>query len=101
VPKALHDEAIKRTFEDAQRIMREGLVPAVTYLASIIEDDTVEAKDRLKAVQMILDRTLGKPLERVEVTGEASPWQDAIVAAVVPIVEVTEVPSPSMEEIEQ
>lgn len=85
VPMALHQEAIRRTFEEAQEIMREGLVPAVRYLAGVIEDEDVEAKDRLKAVQMLLDRVLGKPLERVEIKGDPDPWEDAVVAAVVPL----------------
>lgn len=92
IPMALHEEAIKRTFEEAQELFREGLVPAVKYLTSIVEDASVEDKDKLKAVSMILDRVLGKPLERVEINTEPEPWEDAVVAAVVPLkaIETTE-----------
>jgi hypothetical protein len=83
VPMALHQEAIKRTFEEAQELMREGLVPAVKYLTAIIDDPNVEAKDKLKATQMILDRVLGKAVERVEIKTGTEPWEDALVAAVV------------------
>lgn len=90
VAMALHQEAIKRTFEEAQEIMREGLVPAVKYLAAIVEDDDVEPKDRLKAVAMIMDRVLGKTPDRVEIKTGTEPWEDALVSAVVPL-EVNEV----------
>jgi hypothetical protein len=85
VPMALHQEAIKRTFEEAQELMREGLVPAVKYLTAIINDPDVEPKDKLKATQMILDRVLGKAVERVEIKTGTEPWEDALVAAVVPL----------------
>jgi hypothetical protein len=85
VPMALHEEAIKRTFEEAQELFRKGLVPAVKYLTSIVENEDVEDKDKLKAVQMILDRVLGKPVERVEINTEPEPWEDAVVASVVPL----------------
>lgn len=85
VPMALHQEAIKRTFEEAQELFREGLVPAVKYLTSIVEDGDVEDKDKLKAVSMILDRVLGKPIEKVEIKSGPEPWEEAVVAAVVPL----------------
>lgn len=92
VPMALHQEAIKRTFEEAQELFREGLVPAVKYLTSIIESDDVEDRDKIKAVGMILDRVMGKAVERVEIKTGTEPWEDALVAAVVPLdtVEVTD-----------
>lgn len=85
VPMALHQEAIKRTFEEAKEIFNEGLLPAVRYLTSIVEDENVEPKDKLKAVSMILDRVLGKPIEKIEINTEPEPWEDAVVAAVVPL----------------
>jgi hypothetical protein len=85
VPMALHQEAIKRTFEEAKEIFNEGLLPAVRYLTSIVEDEDVEPKDKLKAVSMILDRVLGKPVEKIEINTEPEPWEDAVVAAVVPL----------------
>jgi hypothetical protein len=85
VPMALHQEAIKRTFEEAQEVLREGVLPAVKVLRDIIESEEAEDKDKLKAVQMILDRVLGKPVERVEINTEPEPWEEAVVAAVVPL----------------
>lgn len=92
IPMALHEEAIKRTFEEAQELFREGLVPAVRYLTSIVEDNSVEDKDKLKAVGMILDRVLGKPVERVEINTEPDPWEEVVRVAIVskPAIEVIE-----------
>lgn len=100
VPMALHQEAIKRTFEEAQELFREGLVPAVKYLTSVVESDEVEDKDKLKAVSMILDRVMGKAVERVEIKTGTEPWEDAILAAVVPL-DTVEVPPIETEEEEQ
>lgn len=91
VPMALHQEAIKRTFDEAQELMREGLVPAIKYLTGLVESDDAEDRDRIKAVSMIMDRVLGKAVERVEIKTGTEPWEDAIKAAVVPLdaIEVT------------
>jgi hypothetical protein len=91
IPKALHDEAVKRMLGNASNMLTTALIPAVQLLSAIIEDEAAEDKDKLKAAQMILDRVLGKPVERVEVKEQDSPWQDAIVEAVVPLSDVRDV----------
>lgn len=82
VPKAIHDELVKRTLSEAQRLLTESLDDAVQALTSIVKDNNVDAKDRLKASQMILDRVMGKNPETVKVTGEAK-WEQALTAGIV------------------
>lgn len=84
VPKALHDELIRRTLTNANDKMRENLEDAVQELCTIAVSEAVEAKDRLRAISMILDRVMGKSPEKVEISGQ-SPWLIALQAGVVTV----------------
>ncbi len=84
VPKALHDELIRRTLSAANDMMRDNLEDAVTELCAIAKSEAVEAKDRLRAISMILDRVMGKSPEKVEISGQ-SPWLIALQAGVVTV----------------
>jgi len=82
VPKALHDELVRRTLASAQNLMRDNLEDAVEQLCIIARSPAVEAKDRLRAISMIMDRVMGKSPEKVEISGQ-SPWLVALQAGVV------------------
>lgn len=84
VPKALHDELIRRTLMEANELMREDLVTAVQMLVQIATSEACEAKDRLRAISMIMDRVMGKSPDKVEISGQ-SPWLVALQAGVVNI----------------
>lgn len=84
VPTVVHNEMVRRQMKQAETLLQTALVPACQALADIISNDATEDKDKLRAVDMILNRVLGKSPERVEITGEMKPWEHAIVAAVVP-----------------
>lgn len=83
VPKAVHDELVKRTLDDAQKLMRENLVAAVSVLIELVQDEEVDAREKVKAIDMIMTRVMGKPPEKVEVTGEMKPWEMVLSAGVV------------------
>lgn len=83
VPKAVHDELVRRTLANAQNLMRENLETAVQVLVEIIQGQDTEDKDRLRAISMIMDRVMGKAPERVEVSVE-KPWMQAITEGIVP-----------------
>jgi len=83
VPKALHDELVRRQMDAASKMLHENLGAAVQVLVEICNDEDTEAKDRLRAVGMILDRVMGKAPEKVEFTGEMKPWQIALQGAIV------------------
>ena len=82
VPKALHDELVRRTLNNANNLMRDNLEEAVRELVGIATSEAVEAKDRLRAISMIMDRVMGKSPEKVEISGQ-SPWLVALQAGVV------------------
>lgn len=91
VPKAIHDELVKRTLKEGAELMRTALVPACRVLATILEDEDAEDRDKIKAATIIMDRVLGKTPERVEVHQTEEPWFDALVESIVSLPEGSEV----------
>lgn len=85
VPKAIHDELVKRTLSRANKKLMEKTEAMVDVLLAIAEGADTEPKDALRAVNMVLERTMGKPADKVEFTGETPPWQLAIGTAIVSI----------------
>lgn len=82
VAKAVHDELVKRTLSEAEELLRTNLNKALQVLVEIMGDDNVDAKDRLRAIEMITSRAMGKEPQKVELEVEA-PWQSAIAEAIV------------------
>lgn len=82
IPKVVHDELVRRTLSKANKMFNENLLKAVEILVDICQDPSVDAKDRLKAVQMITDRAMGKAPDTVKIEG-AAPWVGAINAGIV------------------
>jgi hypothetical protein len=83
VPKALHDELVRRTLAKAQEVMRENLVEAVQMLVEIVKGEDVEPKDRLKAIDMIMSRVMGKEPVKVDVDVQVSKFDEVIQGALV------------------
>lgn len=86
VAKAVHDELVKRTLDEAQRIMRENLESAVTMLTDLATNPGVEPKDRLKAIDMIMNRVMGRDPQKIELEGE-SKFEAAIAHSIVSLPE--------------
>lgn len=84
VPKALHDELVRRTLIQANDIMRDNLGEAVCMLVALAKSPGVEAKDRLRAISMIMDRVMGKSPDKVEISGQ-SPWLVALQGGIVTV----------------
>lgn len=90
VPKAIHDELVKRTLDEAHTEMVNSLVDAVKLLGTVVNDTKADNKDRLTAAKMIIDRTMGREPLRVDVQVRAA-WEDALEGAVVTVGELGEV----------
>lgn len=84
VPKAVHDELVRRKMSEAHDLLRDNVVRATEVLVEIATDGQADAAVRLKAATTILDRVLGKAPERVEVAVEP-PWARAIRHAIAPL----------------
>lgn len=87
VAKAVHDELVQRTLSEANKLLTENLTKALEILVNIMQDEDVDAKERLTAIRMITDRAMGKEPQRLEVDTGDKPWQVAISTAIVSIPE--------------
>lgn len=82
VPTAVHNELVRRTLNRANEMLRENLHEAIKVLVEIAKDKRAEDKDRLRAVDMIMNRVMGKTPEKINITSEVEPWQEAMDDAV-------------------
>lgn len=101
IPKALHDELVKRTLGNAQALLRDNLETAVSVLTELVDDERVEPKDRLRAIAMIMDRVMGKDPIPIKHDGEMPQWQVAISAGIVSIKNQDVLGSPEHDEDEE
>lgn len=82
VPKVLHDELVRRTLSRAEELMRENLYAVIEVICEIAQDKTVDAKDRIAASKIIIDRVMGK--EPIKIEGYIkSKWEIALEGAIV------------------
>lgn len=90
VPKALHDELIRRTMSRSHMILVEAVEDAATAVVEIMNgfytegEDDPKAKDRLKAAEMIMNRVLGKEPIKVEIAAFKAKYEEAFEAMIVP-----------------
>lgn len=84
IPKAVHDELVRRKMSKAHDLLRDNLVAAVEVLVGIAKDKRAQNSDRLKAASLIMDRVLGKVPDHVVLTEDQEPaWAKAIRAGMV------------------
>lgn len=88
VAKAVHDELVRRRMSAAYDLLRTNTYDAVEVLISIAKDTDADAAIRVKAAELILDRTLGKAPQTIslDVRSDGDPWQQLVQAAVLPSV---------------
>jgi hypothetical protein len=84
VPKVLHDELVRRTLARSEELMRENLYDAIQALVDIIKGADTEDKDRIKAIEIIMNRVMGKEPMKVEVAAMKSRFEEAFEAMLVP-----------------
>ncbi len=83
VPKALHDELVKRAMSSAMQLLNTNLVAAVTELTKIAKSSVAEDKDKLKAIELIMNRVMGKAPDKIEFTGDTPNWMQSIMVSIV------------------
>ena len=84
VPRAVHDELVRRKMSAAHDLLRDNVVSAVQVLINVANDNSAEPGVRLKAASLILDRVLGKASERVQISVEPA-WAVALRGAVIDV----------------
>ncbi|MGD9998018.1 MAG: hypothetical protein AB7L17_16940 [Ilumatobacteraceae bacterium] len=70
VPQQVHAERVRRTMSKAHQALRESTYKAVRLLETVVDDTDAPYTDRLRAAQLILERTLPKTNERVDLSLE-------------------------------
>jgi hypothetical protein len=78
IPRAMHDEMMRRVLTRGQEKMRDDYFSAVDTISTIMKDTQVEPAIRLRAADMIITRVAGKPVEKVELSVEVKPWEKAM-----------------------
>lgn len=85
IPRAVHDEMIRRSMRNADRSLRKMQTAALEQLAAIVDGEDVDDKDRINAIKIILERTAGKVPDKIEVSAQTEPWEKLIVDAIVDV----------------
>ncbi len=84
VPKAVHDEMVRRKMQEAHDLLRDNLVAAVQVFAEIATDKEVDPAVRLKAAEKIVERVLGKVPDSLLLTEDREPsWAQTIRASMI------------------
>jgi hypothetical protein len=81
VPKAIHDELVRRRLSKAGDLLDESIVDAVLLLRQVVTDDEAQYADRIKAAQLIMDRVMGRAPQTVRLEVEP-PWVAALAGAI-------------------
>ncbi len=79
IPRAIHDELVRRKLSKAYDLLRDSLVDAVRVLIEIVQSPAASEADRIRAATLIMDRVMGKAPEQINVSVEQEPpWAVAI-----------------------
>lgn len=68
VPTACHQELTRRLFKQAQQTFNTNLPKAIEVLMSIINNPNSDDHAKLKAITIVLERTLGKTADKVDIS---------------------------------
>jgi hypothetical protein len=82
IPHAVHQELVKRRMSRAYDLLRESTYDAVQVLVEVAKDKKADTALRVKAAELILDRTLGKAPQHLTLDVNA-PWQKLMAQAIV------------------
>lgn len=78
IPRDLYDAMVAEHQTRTQEKFREQLDEALNTLVGIMTDDTCEPKDRADAAKYLIERTMGKTPERVQVAVAKAPWEEML-----------------------
>ena len=84
VPHAVHLELVKRRMAKAYDLLRFSTLDAVKVLVEVAKDENADTATRVKAAELILDRTLGRAPQHVSLDFQTdSKWGTLMAQAVV------------------
>lgn len=82
IPKAVQDELTRRMMRKAHNKIRQMNDDALEQLEALITGSEVDDKVRIKAIEMVLNRNIGKVPERLEVGVSEQPWERLVVEGI-------------------
>jgi len=82
IPKAVQDELTRRMMRKAHARIQKMNEDALDTLEHLMTGADVDDKVRIKAVEMILNRNIGKVPERMEIGAVSQPWESLVVEAI-------------------
>lgn len=78
VPRDLYDEMVAEHLHRTKEKYRQNLDAALQVMVDIMGDESVEPKDRMEAAKHIIERQMGKAVERVNVSVTKAPWEELL-----------------------
>lgn len=75
IPMVVHQRIQREFYKRIEEKMRTALPDAVEMLAKVAVNPLTEDRDKLKAIDMLLNRLMGKPPERVEISSGEKPFE--------------------------
>jgi hypothetical protein len=75
IPHAVHQRIQREFYKRMEEKMKVALPDALQALADIATQPNREDRDKLKAIDMILNRIMGKPLEKIEISSGEKPFE--------------------------
>lgn len=78
VPREVYDELLRRNLNGGMTQFHRMQDDALEMLQDLMTGEDVDDKVRLAAVKMVLERTMGKTPDRIEIGVTREPWQDAV-----------------------
>jgi hypothetical protein len=81
----VHRERMRRTLVNANNLFRESAERAVEVLREIMDSPFSEDRDKIAAAKIVIERTMGKTPDRVEVSLATPKWMEALKGGIVMI----------------
>lgn len=75
IPKSVHQEVMRRILQRGQERIRSDYFNALDVVSDIMSDDQNDPAVRLRAANMIIERTAGKTPEKVELSLEVKKYE--------------------------
>jgi hypothetical protein len=98
VPTVVHREITRRQMSRAAELLRDNVVAAVEVLVELIQGADTEDKDKLKAIEIIMDRVMGKAPVHVDIDVTQSQFDEAVAEVLVDRDDIIDVASKEADE---
>jgi len=83
IPRECYQELTRRALDSASKKLSDHVEEAVSELIAISTSMDADHKDRLKAIEMILTRVMGKEPIKVDIKTEPAKWEVALNVSIV------------------